>query len=183
MDKKKYFRDLITLFEATGMTGAEEVIPQEEIADSGSDVNPGMEGNIESGPDTQVQPQEMDSGMEDEIPVSNNANIQNIMLGQKLLKMYSLYEDLLKYCNVLLDSLANLDVNRLDLETFKIVRRYNTTVRELVDKINNYMINIYSNEDYERLLYVYVLFRTELTTCVKGIRDILNLNKLDEEIK
>ena len=40
MDKRKYFTDLISLYEAVGMTGAEEVVPQEEIADSGEDVGP-----------------------------------------------------------------------------------------------------------------------------------------------
>ena len=39
MDKRKYFADLVRLYEAAGMAGGEEVMPQEQIADTGMDVN------------------------------------------------------------------------------------------------------------------------------------------------
>lgn len=181
MDRKKYFRDLITLLEEEGMAGTDEVVAQENIADTGSDVNPGMEGNVEEQP---VNGDETDfSGMEGEIPQSTAASMNNIMLSQKLLKLLGLYEDLLGYCTVFLDSLGNIDTNLLDLETFKLVRKYTVSTKELADKINNYMINIYADEDYERVLYTYVLFRTELTTCIRGIRDILKLNNPYEKFE
>jgi hypothetical protein len=108
--------------------------------------------------------------------------MENVMKSQKLLKLHELYSDLLNYCTVFLDSLGNINTNLLELETFKLVRKYTQSVKELADKINNYMINIFSEEEYEKLLYVYVLFRTELVTCVKGIRDILRLNRPEEKI-
>jgi len=44
------------------------------------------------------------------------------------------------------------------------------------------MINIFNNETYEKVLYSYILFRTELITCIKGLRDILKLDNPDEDI-
>jgi len=49
-------------------------------------------------------------------------------------------------------------------------------------KISNYMINVFSSETYEKVLYAYILFRTELITNIKGLRDILILNKPDEPL-
>lgn len=183
MNKKQYFKDLVALLEAEGMAGTEEVVAQEEIADSGSDVMPGMEGEIPEEEMVEEQPQEEYpyAEMENEIP-QGGSNMENVMKSQKLLKLHELYSDLLNYCTVFLDSLGNINTNLLELETFKLVRKYTQSVKELADKINNYMINIFSEEEYEKLLYVYVLFRTELVTCVKGIRDILRLNRPEEKI-
>ena len=187
MDKKQYFKDLMALLEATGMAGTEEVVAQEEITDTGSDVMPGIEGQIPEEQQPEDIPEEEslvpeENSMVGEIP-QGSANMENVMKSQKLLKLYELYSDLLNYCTLFLDSLGNIDTNLLEIETFKLVRKYTTSVKELVDKINNYMINIFSEEEYEKLLYVYVLFRTELVTCVKGIRDILKLNKPDEKLQ
>lgn len=179
MNKKKYFSDLLTLFEDVGMTGEEEVVPQENIADSGEDVNQEMTQPMEE------QPEEIpeDDGMINELPetqeIPAGQSIDEVMKCQKVTKLFGLYEDLLNYCTLFLDTLGNIDVSMLDLEVFKIVKKYTLSTKELAEKINNYMIKIYSDETYEKLLYVYILFRTELTTCVKGIRDILKLNNLD----
>jgi len=180
MDKKEYFKNLLLLFEENiGMAGTEEVVPQENIADTGSDVNPGMN------PDEQIpnegEAAELPYGMTDELPASEES-VSDIVNKQKLLKLYNLYEDLLNYCTIFLDSLGNIDTNLLDIEVFKLVRKYTISTKELADKINTYMTKIYSSDSYERLLYIYILFRTELTTCIKGIRDILRLNNLDEKI-
>lgn len=182
MNKKKYFNDLLTLFEDIGMAGTEEVVPQENIADDGSDVNPDMNAEMPDESQEEVENSVPEENMTSEIPMSNAENMENIMLSQKLLKLYELYKDLLNYCTVFLDSLGNIDISLLDIEAFKLVKKYTVSTKELTDKINNYMINIYENEDYEKLLYVYILFRTELTTCIRGIRDILKLNNLDEKL-
>ena len=56
-------------------------------------------------------------------------------------------------------------------------------IDELVKKINNYLINIFNSETYEKVLYSYILFRTELLTAIKGLRTVLKLNKPDETLK
>lgn len=179
MNIKKYQK----ILEAIGMAGTEEVVPQENIADTGMDVNP--EAAVEEVPQEEVVEEDPNAAMEQdmsgEIPTADGSNIENVMKSQKLLKLYNLYKDLLNYCSLFLESLEKIDINLIELETFQILKKYILTVRELTDKINNYMINIYSEEEYEKLLYVYVLFRTELTNCIKGTRDILKLNKIEEK--
>ena len=44
-------------------------------------------------------------------------------------------------------------------------------------------INIFNSETYEKVLYSYILFRTELLTAIKGLRTVLKLNKPDEPLK
>lgn len=183
MDKKQYFKDLIALLEADGMAGTPEVVQQENIADTGSDVMPEETMSVEGEgiPEEEIMDDELPTSMEEEIPTSG-ANMENVMKSQKTLKLYELYSDLLNYTILFLDSLGNIDTNLLELETFKLVRKYIDSTKELSDKINNYMINIFSEEEYEKLVYVYILFRTELVTCIKGIRDILKLNNPDEKV-
>lgn len=180
MDKRKYFTDLISLYEAVGMTGAEEVVPQEEIADSGEDVGPENpnEAPVENDNENldnnlymnqEDQPQEVDPSL--------------VLKKEKFKKLFELFEDLLNYGTIFSENVKFIDISLLDSDTYKKMRKYSDDIDELVKKINNYLINIFNSETYEKVLYSYILFRTELLTAIKGLRTVLKLNKPDEPLK
>lgn len=176
MDKRKYFNDLKTLYEAVGMTGANEVVPQENIADTGSDLSPQnnvqmqdpmMQGNM--GYDPMM-------GMVEPAP-----SPEAVMEKEKFKKMFELYEDLINYADVFCENLKFVDTNLLDFNVFSKMKKYTDDVVALKEKINNYLINIFNSETYEKVLYSYILFRTEMITAIKGLRDILKLNQVDDD--
>lgn len=171
---KNYFRQIIDLSEAIGMAGTEEVVPQEEIADSGSDVLP--ENEIEEQPE-----EEMEAPLQDNTVEMQSAD--SIITSQKLLSVYKLFEKIIDYGVTFIDALESVDTGLLDSERLSIFLKYIRNTKELIDKANNYMSEIFSKESYEKVLYTYILFRTELITNVKGIRDILRLQEPDEDLK
>jgi hypothetical protein len=101
---------------------------------------------------------------------------------QKFVKLYTLYENLLDYSTTFIETLHSVDTNLLSNERFVSMRNYKSNIESLNEKISNYMINVFNNETYEKVLYAYILFRTELITNIKGLRDILILNKPDEPL-
>lgn len=170
---KEYIRRVVSLYEAVGVGDSEEVVPQEQIADSGSDVNP-EEENVQAEQPSDENYENYD-GMPAEDP-SNTMTSTDILLSQKKLKIYNLFEKLLNYATITMETLNHVNLEMLELETFKIFNKYKRNIDELIDKINDCMRRILNKEEYEKILYIYVLFRTELLTNIKGIRDILELN-------
>ena len=69
-----------------------------------------------------------------------------------------------------------------ELKLYLELHRILYQLEELKDKIYNYIINLFEKDKYENILYTYILFRTDLITTIKGIRDLLKLNdvKVDE---
>lgn len=185
---KNYFRRLVELFEATegGLAPGQEVVPQEQIADSGSDlVQQGNQEQQEVVDDNANVVEDQNAQLEDpEMLAQDNTVSQDpsaLLQPQKLLSVYELFEKLLNYAVIFLETLETVDKSILDLEAYKILVTYTRNTRELIDKINNYMTNIFSQEEYDKVLYTYVLFRTELIVNIKGIRDILQLNNPKEK--
>jgi len=195
MNKKDYFESLVSLYEAVGMAGTEEVVPQEQIADSGEDVLPQQAAQ----PEAQEPAPEEETIAEE--PVEDTGYLQQaaqpeapeeastVLANEKSLKLFNLLDDLLTYGNIFNDSLNSVDINLLDFEILKQYRIYATHVVELIKKIENYIINIFNSETYEKNLYNYILFRTELISIVKELRRVLKLNDpedksvLDQKIK
>lgn len=178
MERREYFTGLVKLYEATGMAGTEEVVPQEEIADSGSDLG---QAPVE------------DNGMTDEMAAENQmlqdpnetqeVDASLVLKKEKFKKLFELFEDLLNYGTIFSENVKFIDIGLLDSETYKNMKKYANDIDELVKKINNYLINIFNSETYEKVLYSYILFRTELLTAIKGLRIILKLDKPDEPLK
>ena len=120
MDKRKYFTDLISLYEAVGMTGAEEVVPQEVIADSGEDVGPENpnEAPVENDNENldnnlymnqEDQPQEVDPSL--------------VLKKEKFKKLFELFEDLLNYGTIFSENVKFIDISLLDSDTYKKMRK------------------------------------------------------------
>ena len=189
---KNYFDQVVALYEAgnVGMTGAPEVVPQENIADTGSDVmpqqqmmNPQMiqDPNM-MGTDPNMAGQElgMDPMMMQQEPPPEDPS--ETLQRQRMKKLYGFFNDLFTYTDSFIESLKFIDINLLDEDYFKKVLRYSNAIKELHEKINDYMINIFEGETYEKNLYAYVLFRSEMVSEIKVLRDILKLNKPDEKL-
>ena len=187
MDKRKYFADLLSLYEAAGMAGTEEVVPQEQIADTGADV--GMQGDGDPammGQDPGMQDPSMMGGAIDPMtgmPMPPPETPEQNLEKEKLKKLYELFEDLLQYGDVFVENIRFVNSGLLDLIRFEKMNYYVTDIKNLLKKINDYLMNIFNKETYDKNLYVYILFRTEFITSIKGLRDILKLEKPDEKFE
>ena len=187
MNKKDYFAGIVALFEATGMAGTPEVIPQEQIADSGSDVMP-QNQMAEEDPNMMQDPNVMDpslmGGQMMAQPSQENSpeDVSAIMKKQKLIKLFDLYEDLYNYGKVFLESIKVIDINLLDEDRFKKLKLYVDNVDRVVEMIGNYLENIFSHKEYGDVLYDYITYRTQLVTAIGGVRDVLKLNNPDEKL-
>lgn len=187
MDKRKYFNDLITLYETVGMAGTQEVMPQEQIADSGIDVNSGMgAGPNAMGMDPSMQDPSMMGGAIDPMtgmPMPPEETPQEKLEKEKTKKLFELFEDIMNYGDVFLENLRFVNSGLLDIVTFEKMNLYVNDVKNLLKKISDYLMNIFNNENYDKNLYAYILFRTEFVTDIKGLRDILKLEKPDEKFE
>lgn len=187
MDKRKYFADLVRLYEAAGMAGGEEVMPQEQIADAGMDVN-GMGAQdpamMDQDPNAMGDPS-MGGGIDPMtgMPLPAEPDPSENLEKEKLKKLYELFEDLLNYGDVFIENIRFVNSGLLDLKKFEKMNMYVKDVKDLLEKIQNYLVNIFNVEKYEKNLYAYILFRTEFITSIKGLRDILKLEKPDEKFE
>ena len=181
MDKRKYFADLVRLYEAAGMAGGAEVIPQEQIADTGMDVN----GMGAQDPNAMGMDPSMGGGIDPMtgMPLPAEPDPSENLEKEKLKKLYELFEDLLNYGDVFVENSRFVNSGLLDLDKFKKMNMYVKDVKDLLEKIQNYLVNIFNVEKYEKNLYAYILFRTEFITSIKGLRDILKLEKPDEKFE
>jgi len=189
MDKSIYFKNLISLYTSSRNNDLNEAavpIPQNKIADSGSDVNP------------QNQPATMyEDGMQSSVPDGNEDDGEMLQQNlpeppqqldssktlekEKFVKLFGFYEDLLNYGKVFSDSLNTIDINLLDADVFSSYQSYNEHVKELVEKIKDYLENVFNNETYEKVLYTYVLYRTEMISIIKNLRKVLKLDQVQSE--
>lgn len=177
-----YFSKVVALYEAAGMDGSvDEVVPQEQIADDGSDVNPGMSPDTQDDVSGEEDMNGEDPNMMMQEPAQPDASA--IMEKQKFVKLFGLFEDLLNYGTSFLDALKMLDSNLLDGETTEKAKKYTDNIKKLTDKVNEYIKSVLSSEEYTKALYVYVLFRTELVSNIKGFRDICKLTGKDDKEK
>jgi len=190
MDKKQYYKDLLYLFENTGMAGTAEVVPQEQIAETGSDLQDpntglgaGAEGII---PEDQQQMQMMQNpNMMGEIPMTmpeppvDLTDDTAVMEKQKFVKLFELFEDLLGYGEAFYEGINAIDVGLLDEEIYKEMKTYANEVNEITEKIKEYLENVFNKEMYEKVLYTYIVFRTELITSIKALRRVLKLNNTE----
>ena len=190
MDKKQYFTDLYTLFEASaGMAGGPEVMSQENIADTGMDVTGGMPTQqdptmMTGDPTINMQDPNMLAMPQDSMNMEPSVNSESSLVieKEKFKKLFDLFEDLITYSDVFTDNIKMIDINLLDEQIFANLRRYTDDIQELNKKLKNYLLNFFNNEEYEKVLYAYVLFRTEMITAIKGLRRILDLDHPDREL-
>ena len=196
MNRQDYFKQVIALYESANekerLNEMGEVVNQSQIADTGSDVmapqGQQMDPNMMQDPNAMPMDPGMDpnagmmpqdpSAMEGAVPEDDS----QVMEKQKFVKLYELYENLLDYGTAFIEALDSIDKGLLTTERLISVRIYTDNINRLNEKISNYMINIFNNEPYEKVLYAYIVFRTELVTNIKGIRDILILNKPEEPL-
>ena len=117
MDKREYFRQLASLYEATiNSPTDEEVVPQEQIADTEADA--GMQNPQQ--PEEEAQ-EEQDPNMQDEFGAMQQLGDMpdspaDVFEKEKLKKIFDYLSDLDNYADSFLDSLKNMDTNLLDLK-------------------------------------------------------------------
>lgn len=196
-----YFGKYHSLFEAgRGMPS------QNEIADAGMDVE---ENNIDNGgavpndgqPNQQVE-QGMESPMEPpapgyapegEVPMDGELDDANYMQAEapqepaaddgkyKKMKLFCLFRNMMNYTESLLKTIENVDLSTLDDESIIKVEKAKNILNSTLNKIKEYMIDIYSTHAYEQGIYIYVLLRSELLAGISIIRETLALNKDNDE--
>ena len=189
MEKREYFRNLVTLFEASQkekdfdkaiskpMPEEKQVVSQEKYVEEKNDLN--SAGNINQGPELDdadyLSYDEMTPGLS---PMDDLAQVSD---QKKMVKLFGLYRELLNYSTVFYDSLDIIDMNLLDSEKFRKIKENKKTILEITEKLRDYLTENFVNEKYERALYVYILLRTELVTVIKLLRESLGLDKQTDE--
>jgi len=193
MTKKEYFSQLISLYEATNnvnMDVEDQKIygAQNQIADSGSDVNPNNLGGSATAPEEMAQePDTQDSdGLQDaaylnNYSASNDASATTVSDNrQKLVELFDLFRNLLDYSEKFAESMESVELELLDDNAYTKAIKVIGKVKDLSEKIRNYLLNTFENDAYEKALYAYIMLRTELLTAIKLLRDILKLNEVEE---
>lgn len=146
-------------------------------------VDPQMETAEDS---TMQQPQASMAGIDPltgmPIEPTDGSNAEAVLEKEKFKKLFGLYKDLLDYTDVFIENLKCVNINLLDVKRYQKLGFYIDDLTKLKEKMNSYLINIFNNEKYEKVLYSYILFRTELLTAVKGLRGILKLENPDEKL-
>jgi len=193
-NNEAYFKRVLTLFnEASAMSGNYAPVGQEQIADTGSDVMPNAQPQ-EMAPQNQMaaEPGMIDPNSQEYLQNDPNAIPADIS-GQmpdpvsqtekeKFRKLFDLFNDLLEYTDTFKKNLKFVDFSLLDIKMYKKIKRYIDNIEYLYDKLNNYMKYLFNSDEYDRVLYSYILFRTELLINIKCIRDLLKLNRTDIDL-
>lgn len=188
-----YFKNVIALYESAkekeaineaGEMMGQPPVDQSQIADQGSDLAPQGQAMPQDpsmmGGDPMMQDPSMMGGMAPDMGAPQQDS-SLVLDKQKFVKLYTLFENLLDYSISFIETVDTIDQNLIPLDRLMSVRSFKENIESLNEKINDYMINIFNTEDYEKALYSYIVFRTELVTNIKGFRNILDLNKPDEE--
>jgi hypothetical protein len=194
MDRKEYFKKLISLFEAEDDNIADPKL--DPVVDPGSDVQQDIEKTsdiTDTKLDSELKPQDDALGGEgdmlsdsdnllsdeDELPFGDEPQAESpeqVSEKVKLQRLFDLYKELIEYERVFVDSLTNIDSNLLDADKNTKIVDYKNRLSKLEEKLKTYTVEVFHTEKYERALYNYVLMRTELLTIVKLLRDVLSLD-------
>jgi hypothetical protein len=189
-----YYKKLVTLYEFTTKEEKSDGTnkTQDKISNTGSDLNQSIDDPALAEDGLGFETDEMSglddadylsSDEEDEVGLSPMMDDEVIEVSdkQKLLKLFDLFKELVDYSQMFYDSLNTVDFNLLEKDKFTKLRETRTKLFTLIEKLENYINEVFYGEKYEKALYVYILLRTELLTNIKLLREILELNK--EETK
>ena len=186
MDKKNYYKNLVTIFESTKVN-LTEAFPQQEnpIRQVPNQIDPTAQAQQQAMPMQQpVNPGLSDADylqdpmmMEPELsPIEDAIEVSE---QKKMLKLLELYRELITYATVFHDSLEIIDTNLLDSDKNQDLRDLKTKLMKLSEKLKDFVIDRFADETYEKALYLFILLRTELLTIIKMLRHLLELNKRD----
>ena len=185
MEKKEYFSQLISLFEAVSAENVDQF--QQNIADTGSDViDPNVDPKSGSEQPEQETSEEQFANSDNDLndaayltnSASNDAPVESDNR-EKLVELFDLMEHLLNYAETFIDTIDSTDIFSLEDTDVLKMERYKNSIVSLSEKIRTYLINVFKNRTYEQNLYVYVMLRSELLTAIKLLRNVLKLNEVE----
>lgn len=198
MERKNYFDTLLSLYEAVSAEDS-AAKHQAEIADSGSDIDdPNVDPNAANAQDIAQEESQSQTAPAEENPEAANEDPEGLddasymsstsdaPVGnpsdnsRKLAKLFELMQNLLLYSETFKETLESVELGLLDDAEMKEVERYRLSLENLRTKIEDYLNDVFTGDTYEKALYAYVLFRTELLVAVKQLRSLLKLNEVDE---
>jgi exonuclease VII small subunit len=78
-------------------------------------------------------------------------------------------------------TLDSIDVSLLDGIDVASISKYYKIVKDLEEKIRDYLENTIKGEVYEKALYAYIMLRTELLTAIQILRKLLKLNEEEDK--
>lgn len=174
---------------------------QQQIADSGSDVNadvsdPALEGQ---GPDMDQVPEGMDDmdymGEEPmEAQDMVDPNVQMEMPGEapqppnsqansadalKIMHLFDLSTTLFDYTEIVERNLKDIDQTKLATETIAYLSQLFGFMTRFKSKVRDFIAEVFPKETYEKNLYTYLVLRHELLSIIKCMRSLLNLETLE----
>ena len=206
MKNDNYFSTLLSLYEAVSTDKAAQ--QQANIADTGSDVqDPNVDPNAVNAQEVaqdmnQEQPQQQTApveqipeeaaneedpeGLDDASYMSSTSDVtpqapSDTYNSKKLARLFDLMQNLSLYAETFKDTLETVELGLLDDSDMRDVEKYRTALDDLSTKIKDYLNDVFIGDTYEKALYAYVMFRTELLVAIKQLRKLLKLNEVDEK--
>ena len=185
MEKSNYFNTLLQLYEDVDQKEIDQ--QQQKIADSGSDVeDPNVLPKAEPEDQQQSQEETDQDNLEDTNYLAQKDQGQALTnqssnSSGKLVKLFELMQNLLTYSETFNSTLDSVELGLLDNAKLDKANSYKSALDSLKTKIHDYLIDNFEYAGYEENIYAYVLFRTELLTIVKNLRDTLGLNDVDDK--
>ena len=185
MEKSNYFNTLLQLYEDVDQKEIDQ--QQQKIADSGSDVeDPNVLPKAEPEDQQQSQEETDQDNLEDTNYLAQKDQGQALTnqssnSSGKLVKLFELMQNLLTYSETFNSTLDSVELGLLDNAKLDKANSYKSALDSLKTKIHDYLIDNFEYAGYEENIYAYVLFRTELLTIIKNLRDTLGLNDVDDK--
>lgn len=173
---------LLNLNEAASDRQSKIVDSQSDVKDDSlkDEVNNKAEGidkkrqDVLNSKDENNSPSEDLMGMEDlESTPSSEENLDT----QKRKNLFRLMKYLISYSNNFHSTLEKLDSSLFDSDIFSDLKKYMEHLTSVKDKIRVYLVDIFNSESYERSLYSYILFRTELLTLIDAVSVLIKKEK------
>lgn len=154
---------------------------QIEIADSGSDVKEPVDEKSQSG-DVEEYPNGIDDEagyMDDQSQQSMPANsTSNSSEEMKLLHLFDLSQNLIDYANIFEANFDSIDYSRIEKENIEYLEKLKDRFALFKERLQNFIIDVFYKETYEKNLYIYLSLRQELLIMVKYLRQLLKLETL-----
>ena len=109
------------------------------------------------------------------MPANSTSNSSEEM---KLLHLFDLSQNLIDYANIFEANFDSIDYSRIEKENIEYLEKLKDRFALFKERLQNFIIDVFYKETYEKNLYIYLSLRQELLIMVKYLRQLLKLETL-----
>lgn len=189
MTKASYYKSIVSLFEDVSTQNVMSPAEDKFNPDAGFNVNDDVK-------EAEMDPEEIEEE-EESLPIQEGPMPEMESYGiqqepefeptevKRKGKMFKLFKQLLTYSSVFHETLNTIIIDSIESEDVRQIQIMTKQIDEIVTKIEDYLLKNFEEDGYEKVLYIYILLRTELLTVIKLLRQTLGLDSdlTDENLK